>query len=230
MIGSLINKALQPLGMKLARIEYQGWLVGSVADSVSTLIDVGSAYGTQDFYNLNRQAELFLIDPLKEYEPYVKEILKNRKGRYEITALGKENGSIMLNVQVDHPTKSTILDHTALTKTGGRIEQREVLVKTLDSIILKHALKPPFGIKIDAEGFELEVIRGAKEALSQTDFIIAETSVQKRFENSYTFVEFISEMFAHGFEVSNILSAKPDKAGLVRFMDILYVRQSNLIK
>ena len=227
MTGSFINKALRPLGMKLTRIEYHNWHIGSVADNVSTLIDVGSAYGTQDFYILNQNAELFLIDPIKEYEPYVQEILKKRNGGYEITALGKENGNIILNVQVNYPTRSTILERTVLTKKGGRIEKREVPVKTLDSIILKHALKPPFGIKIDTEGFEIEVIRGAKEALSQTAFIIAETSVQKRFEDSYTFVEFINEMFARGFEVSNILSAKRDKAGLVRFMDILYVRKSN---
>lgn len=65
MIGSLINKALRPLGMKFAQIEYHDWRVGSVADYVSTLIDVGSAYGTQDFYILNQHAELFLIDPRK---------------------------------------------------------------------------------------------------------------------------------------------------------------------
>jgi hypothetical protein len=47
-------------------------------------------------------------------------------------------------------------------------------------------------LKIDAEGSQLEVIRGATETLSQTSFIIAEVSVSPRFPGSYRFAEFLA--------------------------------------
>ncbi len=70
---------------------------------------------------------------------------------------------------------------------------------------------------------ELEVIRGAKQTLKETAFVIAETSVQERFDGSYRFFEFVSEMESLGFKIGNILTAHPDRNGIVRFMDILYL-------
>ena len=223
-VGYSINKILSCFGVKLSRVERKTWYVGNAADKVKTLIDVGTAYGTPYFYDVNTDASLFLLDPLVEYENHMKSILKNRVGSYEIVALGKEEKSLEINVQPDSPTKTTMLEHTNLTKTGNRIEQRTVPVKKLDDVVVANNLEPPFGIKIDAEGFELEIIKGAEKTLSLSSFVIAETSVVERFKNSYSFLEFLNEMERHGFKTANILSAKPDKLGVVRFMDILYTR------
>jgi FkbM family methyltransferase len=228
MYARLANKILRTAGLKLEHLDNQSWHVGDVADRVSTLIDVGVAHGTPAFYALNPNAELFLIDPLKEYEESIRGVLKRRRGGHEIAALGHEKGNIAMNVQLDHLTKSSILEHTTLTRLTGRVERRIVPVTTLDDIVHKHGLTPPFGIKIDAEGFELNVIRGAAKTLASSVFAIIETSVQRRFERSYGFLEFLNEMHQRGFDVANILSAKRDKNGLVRFMDILYVREDQL--
>jgi hypothetical protein len=49
------------------------------------------------------------------------------------------------------------------------------------------------------------VIRGASAFLQLTQFVIAEVSILKRFEGSYSFAEFIAEMSRHGFEAYDIL-------------------------
>jgi len=130
-----------------------------------------------------------------------------------------------MNVQVDHLTKSSMLEHTRLTRLSGRVERREVPLKRLDDVVRDHALHPPFGVKIDAEGFELKVVLGSEETLGASAFLIVEVSVQKRFEGSCGLVDFVDEMRRRGFGVGNVLSAHPDWHGLVRFMDILFVRK-----
>ena len=44
--------------------------------------------------------------------------------------------------------------------------------KKLDKIFEQANFEPPFLLKIDTEGFELEVINGAKEVLKNTIFVI----------------------------------------------------------
>ena len=155
MLGKQLNSLLRRFGFKLVRIEDRVWYVGALADGVATLIDVGAAFGTPYFYDLNRRAELFLIDPLDEYEDSILDILKRRSGGYEITALGKESGTTEINVWEERPTKSSILKHTDLTRPPGKSKTRQVPLKTLDEVVRSHALKGPFGIKIDAEGKRL---------------------------------------------------------------------------
>ena len=43
----------------------------------------------------------------------------------------------------------------------------KVPVKTLDSIVQESNVKRSFGIKIDVEGYELEIIKGAKKNLKK---------------------------------------------------------------
>jgi len=220
-----IRKALRAAGWELRRIEDQSWHVGSAADHVATLIDIGAARGTPEFSSLNAAAKLFQVDPLEEYQVWWQRTLERRAGGYEIAALGNEIGTIELTVDLDSLTKSSILEHTKLTRRDRRTTRRIVPLTTLDELVSRRGLDPPFGIKIDTEGFELEVVKGASETLSKTHFVVAETSVQKRFEGSYTFEGFVAEMCNRGFLVANVLNARPDRSGLVRFMDILYTRE-----
>jgi FkbM family methyltransferase len=225
-VGRRVNKLLQPLGFQIRRAPRRVWDVGAAADNVSTLIDVGCAYGTPELYAANTEASLFLVDALGEYVPHMKSILAKRQGDYEVTALGAAGGEIEINVQLDALTRSSTLDRTALTKTNGRIEVRKVPLATLDSVVQTHHLRSPFGLKIDTEGFELEVLRGAPATLRETIFVIAETSVQRRFEKSYTLLELLTHMDASGFDVGSILTANKDANGVIRFMDVLFIRRS----
>ncbi|GEM_PF-611539 len=222
----IANTLLGWAGLRVVRAPPSVWPIGTAARGVATLIDVGCAYGTPQFYGVNDEARLFLIDPVEEYTPHIRAVLRRRAGGYAITAVGARRGEVLMNVEAVDPEKSSILARTDLTATGGRLDRRRVPVTPLDSIVAQHGLQPPFGIKIDTEGYEMEVVRGASETLSRTSFLIAEVSVQERFEGGYRLIEFLDQMRAHGFEAGNVLSARPDRRGLVRFMDMLFVRPS----
>jgi len=71
------------------------------------------------------------------------------------------------------------------------------------------------GVKIDTEGFELNVIKGASKTLKNVDFVLAEVRHNhKSFKNMYSLSEFIEEMHKNNFILTMILTAKPFIADL----------------
>ena len=71
------------------------------------------------------------------------------------------------------------------------------------------------GIKIDTEGYELNVIRGSTETLKSVEFVLAEVRHNhESFHGAYKLHEFVSEMHHNGFVLSMIMTAKPFIADL----------------
>ena len=181
---------------------------------IDTFIDVGvGAEGTPDLYEKFSEKKLVLIDPLDEAENFYKNNMQNADAIFFKTALGESAGSLKINVE-ENIGRSTILDVSDINFEGNPKEQRDIPVNTLDNILIGHHLGRT-GIKIDTEGYELNVILGAKETLANTKFVIAEVRHNhESFKGVYKLHEFISEMQANGFVLSMILTAKPFIADL----------------
>ena len=93
---------------------------------------------------------------------------------------------------------------------------------TLDAVVEKHQFEPPFGLKIDTEGSDLQVIEGATRTLRDTQFVIAEVSVAQRFEGGYSFIEFIEAMDRRDFVLCDILEIARSARSEILFMDALF--------
>jgi FkbM family methyltransferase len=190
-----------------------------------TVIDVGVGTGTPELYKAFPDAELVLVEPVAECEPALRAICERRRSkcRYVIAAVGAKKEKRLMRVVPTLLEHSSFLSRTELTSVSSTVEERVVEITTLDHVVSELGLEEPFGLKLDTEGFELDVIRGAAELLKRTRFVIAEVSILKRFEESYSFEEFIAEMSQHGFEVFDILNvAKPDASG-TRYADIAFL-------
>lgn len=106
------------------------------------------------------------MEPLQESEAYMRDLLTQRKGSYVLAALGSQPGTATITVDHRRTGKSSLLERTAITRDDhDDKERRSVPVTTLDTLLEERQLRGPFGLKIDTEGFELEVIRGATEFL-----------------------------------------------------------------
>tara|TARA_E500000178_G_C16926779_1_gene709776 strand:+ start:306 stop:956 length:651 start_codon:yes stop_codon:yes gene_type:complete len=181
---------------------------------IDTFIDVGvGADGTPDLYQKFQEKKLVLIDPLDEAEKFYKENMQEADAIFYKTALGESTGSLKINIE-ENIGRSTILDVSDINFEGNPVEQREISVNTLDDV-LKNDQLGKIGIKIDTEGYELNVILGAKKTLSNTKFVIAEVRHNhESFNGVYKLHEFITEMHKNGFVLSMILTAKPFIADL----------------
>lgn len=194
----------------------------SFLPEVDTVIDVGVAYGTGWLYGRFPHAQLVLVDPVRNAE--LERTLAGRTHTYVEAALGAERGTAAMNIDLEQSGASSMLDRTELTRTRAATATREVEVRTLDDVVTE--LVDPqarIGLKLDVEGFELEALRGATSALHQCAFVVCETSVLRRFEDSYRFEELVCFMRDHGFGVGAVLGAEPDPQGRVRFLDLAFL-------
>ena len=75
------------------------------------------------------------------------------------------------------------------------IEKRKLKIKKLDTVINDKQSLGKIGIKIDTEGYELDVILGASETLKFTKFVIAEVRHNhESLKGVYKLQEFMSLM------------------------------------
>ena len=191
--------------------------------TANLVIDVGVSGGTPYLYSRFPNADLILIDPLDEVASLYN-LINDRKYEQYILAAGSSNGTISINFDKTRPARSSIMQRTALTKNPTHfIEEKLVEVKTLDNIVKSSdfAIKD-VGLKIDTEGFEMEVLKGAGELLKKCNFVICEASIEKRFEDGYSFSDLVVFMSSKNFKLTKLLSCCEDRNGLIRFVDVLF--------
>ena len=193
---------------------YIDWSQLDKLPDIDTLIDVGvGPEGTPDLYKKFKGKKLVLIDPLDESEIFFRDKMQGMDAIFFKTALGQSKGSVKINVEEDLG-RSSILDVTDINFEGNPLEKRIVPVNTLDNVLGELDLGN-IGLKIDTEGYELNVIRGAKNTLAHSKFVIAEVRHNhESFKEVYKLHDFVEEMQANGFVLTIILTAKPFIADL----------------
>jgi FkbM family methyltransferase len=190
-----------------------------------TVIDVGVARGTPNLYEAFSDAHLVLIEPLAEFEEDLKRISKRRGGEYVLAAVGAAPGRAEIHVNPAMLYESSLLvNEWRPPEEHEALERREIEVTTLDALRAERGWEGPFGLKIDAEGYEHRVVEGAAALLRDTQFVIAEVSVTRPFTGGVSFAEFIALMDRHGFAVHDLLDGLKRGTGGVEFVDVMFRR------
>jgi FkbM family methyltransferase len=81
----------------------------------------------------------------------------------------------------------------------------EVPVVTIDSEIKRRKLQPPFLIKLDTHGFEVPILKGAREALKQAELVIIETYNYQLTTDSLKYYQMCEYMEKLGFSTIEIV-------------------------
>ena len=188
---------------------YIDWDQISKLPEINTLIDIGVGdLGTPDLYQRFPKSKLILIDPLDEAEKYVKKNLNHRDYTFHKYAVGNIEEERTINIE-EKTGRSTLLNVTEINYEGEPVDKKKVLIKTLDSLLEGKELGK-IGIKIDTEGFELDVIKGATKTLERSEFVLAEVRHNHQsFDKQYKLCEFVDLMYENKFSLNMILTAKP---------------------
>jgi FkbM family methyltransferase len=140
----------------------------------ATIIDVGAAMGTTALYDVFPEAKHILIEPLEEYIPHLDSIVnKLNRAEYIIAAATATPGDIVINVHPDLVGSSLFKEDEDSDVNGV---ERTIPGMTLDNICFQRGTEGPYLIKIDTQGSELEVLKGAKTVLKETEVVILEVS------------------------------------------------------
>jgi FkbM family methyltransferase len=183
---------------------------------VDTLIDIGvGPKGTIDLYENFPSSKLILIDPLEEARLFFENELKRSESEFYQIALGEEDGGdVFLEVQ-DNLACTSLLKVTSINYEDNVIAKRKVRMERLDSLLGGRDNLGSIGIKIDVEGYELNVLRGSINTLKKTKFVLAEVRHNyQSFEGVYGLKDFVDFMDQNGFVLSIIFTAKPFIADL----------------
>ena len=193
---------------------YNDWEQISKLPNINNFIDIGVGNGTPDLWNKFKNKRIICIDPLDQAEKVTMRILKNKKYSFHKIALGSKKEEKIINVEKEIG-RSTLLKVTKKNFEGKPIARLKIKVDTLDSVIKKIKAKGTYGIKIDVEGYELEVLKGAKNTLKKTNFVIVEARHNHiTFKNQYKLSDLMNLMTKNRFVLTKILSAKPFIADL----------------
>jgi FkbM family methyltransferase len=139
-----------------------------------TVIDVGVACHTSELYEQFKKAGILLIEPLVEFEPFLRGICSSYNAQYVLAAAGEYPGTSVLNVHSDKVGSSFLKEIEGPDVDGS---PRTVPVVTIDQLVAEKNLSGPFLIKVDVQGAELQVLCGAARTLRETEIVILEVTL-----------------------------------------------------
>lgn len=138
-------------------------------------------------------------------------------------ALSSHEGTASLHIKEASTTHSLVNAH-------GSKESEEVEVQTLDAFCNRHFIEQIHFLKIDTEGADLEVLKGAERMLveNKVDFIQVETSTRNDTAGFVLFAEVEQFMADHAYELFAIYDQQPCWSGRqsLLYMNAVYVRAS----
>jgi FkbM family methyltransferase len=145
--------------------------------------------------------------------------------RYFTVALSAEDGekSLFLPREGD-ATGTSLYRENSAHYDAGNLVVRKVATSRLDTLVAAERLPPADLIKIDVQGAELDVIAGAKAALSRCEALIAELSLASYNTNAPLVGETLPAITQLGFRCVDICELHRAPGGNVLQADFLFVK------
>lgn len=195
----------------------------------NTIVDVGGGTATtskmysKEFPNHS----VYIFEPIpKNYEIILKS-KKNEHWKVINKALGNKIGSAEMHI-AQNVTSSSLMElkHEELSGEYAVLHEEQykitVELSTLDHEIPKNALIDI--LKIDVQGFEMEVLKGGKETLLRTSIIVLEVNNHIGFLNAPTYFELDEYLRSNNFELYDLFPNHKEQEKLQDW-DVIYVNK-----
>jgi len=161
--------------------------------NIKTVIDIGAHQGefAKRIHELLPDASIISFEPLpscfRELEQYGKTLPRHRAFNY---ALGASRGRATMHQSEFTQTSSLLPPSEGMERQmpfAARAHPIEVDVETLDGVCSGLSLEDDLFVKIDVQGFECQVIAGARSTLARARLVLVETSFQPIYEDQPLF-------------------------------------------
>jgi FkbM family methyltransferase len=211
--------ALAGAGMRVERVERglapaqrlpvgdtRAFLEGLAARGFApaSVLDVGAHRG--EWSRMARAifpgARFVLLEPQREWAGALDAFCGEPAGagggaEWLAAAAGAESGESILAIDPAGGGSSLLPGAEGAAAMGA--EARRVPVVTLDSIYAENARPLPALVKIDVEGMELEVLRGAQSLLGSAELFVIEAALYRYRAEQATFAELVAFMAGLGY-------------------------------
>ncbi len=197
------------------------------------IVDIGGArgYTAYLFHQFQTNANIKVFEPLAENIPLIKKQLQGIKNIEIIAkALGNEIGEQIIN-RSSRVTSSSLLEFEASIDSDYMKEAlkenvtEKIVISTLDEEL--KSIDRVGIIKIDVQGYEVEVLKGGVETLKKTSLVVVEVSNHHVYKNAPMYFDVDEILRSNGFVLyDNCLTFK--EQGRLREWDAIYVNASLL--
>ena len=197
-----------------------------------TVIDVGAAWGawSRTCATVFPDARYVLVEPLVEYHESLEKAIKELPvGAVLVSSVATSApGIVTFHVHPDLEGSSVYREGDDPQINGA---PRELPATTLDAIAHEHHLEGPCLLKLDVQGAELDVLRGAVELLQNTEYVILETSLFSAYNDVPLLHEVIGFMAERGFVPYDILGLlyRPLDGALCQ-VDVCFVKENGMFR
>lgn len=189
-------------------------------------LDIGAYEGnwTKDFKQIYPDCGILMIEGQTEMEnklAAIKNLYKNVD--YKIALLGSTEKVVSFN---KYDTASSVLNETNVTNAA--VEERRLSL--LDDLTKQKDFKADF-IKIDTQGYELEILKGGERTLSEAKAVLLEVSFIDIYINCPLAADVLNFMNERGFVVYDIctLMQRPYDGALYQ-ADFLFVKKDSYLR
>lgn len=153
-----------------------------------TIIDIGSNKGQFILLieKIYPNKNIYSFEPIKEMINKQKKFFAYKNNIiFHNVALGSSTTlkEFLITARMDSSSFLKIVSDKNKSKNYDIVENRNIQINTLDNLLINEKISHPVLIKIDVQGYELEVLRGANNLLKKTDYLLLEVSKNEMYQN-----------------------------------------------
>jgi len=234
----MINKIIKLFAIIHSSFFIRKFIITGVAASVehhhlatllhpNTIIDVGANRGQFALLcrSLFPNAKIIAFEPLtKSAEIFQKLFINDANIQLMPCALGKQHAQMVMHIS-HQDDSSSLLPITQQAQVFPGTEEKDIQTVTvyrLDEILTKKDIISPALLKIDVQGYELEVLEGGQSLLQLFDMIYVECSFFELYEGQALANQVIAFLQNQGFQLSGFYNPYYDKKGRCVQADLLF--------
>ena len=190
--------------------------------NINVVLDVGANIGQYAKFlrKLGYKRKIISFEPVKSTYIKLKQESENDELWFAYNAgLGSESKEMKINVFQSSEMSSFLSANEFGAKIYGNnmeVESEEtILITTLDSFIQENpgvvSAHDKILLKMDTQGFDLEVFKGARGQLGKIEMLQSEIPLKPIYEGMTNYHEVLEEFEAHNFELSGIYPVGRDE-------------------
>lgn len=203
---------------------------------IETVVDVGANVGqfASGLRAAGFRGRIISIEPQRDaHEALVALASKDRLRNWHVTprvAVGEVESTLDLHIAGNSWSTSLLpmLDaHSDALPSSREVRIEQIPVKRLDALLSTAdvPVTPPLLIKMDVQGYESQVLRGATGVLPAATAILTEMSLTPLYDRQVLWRELYDEIIGYGFEIFDIHPGFADPStGRLLQMDGLFTR------
>ncbi len=192
----------------------------------SVVLDIGASSGVWSgtCSRLFPEADYFLVEPqtYPEYAPlgdakhhWIRSAVGAREDIIELTIPGSGRQS-KFSAHVFPPPQGSTRAHTPAIKIS-------LPQTTIDRLLELGKIQPPQLVKLDVQGYELEVLRGASRLWDSAKVFFIETSLYRYWEGAPVIADVVSFFREHGFHFFDFAAEHRVGPAVLSQFDVIFV-------